>query len=83
MWQTNWQWERLCTDSMFQGCFFKGSGLLFFLYSCRLSLNDVMLSSSEVSISPSFESYNKYFFLPVNMKLLLTVHYIEMWSYSR
>lgn len=67
--------------------FSEGNGLLFFLYSCRLSLNYVVLSSSEVSVSP-FESYRKYFFPPVNKKLLLTVRrickvalrYIKMWS---
>lgn len=73
--QTNWIMGKAMHRQHVSGIFFKGNGLLFFLYSRRLSLNDVMLSlsSSEVSIFPSFESYHKYFFLPINKKLLFII----------
>lgn len=75
MWQTNWTMEKAMHRQHVSGIFFKANSLLFFLYSCRLSLTDVMLSlsNSEVSISPSLESYHKYFFLPINKNLLLIV----------
>lgn len=46
MWQTNGTMGKAMHRQYVSGMgFFEGNGLLFFLYSCRLSLNYVMLSS--------------------------------------